>query len=132
MTFGLITILLSIQRFSNFRKVNIQIIIDVNFDCGVKGILYAEQIFPKVIYHNGFAAEIHNPLFTDTSIFVAIQFADIIICSVSWRGDFNDKVWGAITSVFIQFIFITDIIISGWRYYSKHHAKKHLAIPSGL
>ena len=40
--------LLNIQQISNFREVDKQIIIDIDLDCGVKGILDVQHISLKV------------------------------------------------------------------------------------
>lgn len=68
-----------IQQFRNIREVDVQIIIDIDLDCGVKWILDAHDITFKVIYSNGLSPWIHDPILTYSGIFVVVELADIII-----------------------------------------------------
>ena len=85
--------LLNIQHISNIREVDVQIIININLDYGIKGILDGKHISLKVVDCHRFAARIYNPIFTDSIIFVVVEFANIIICWVTGRYNFNNKIW---------------------------------------
>ena len=85
--------LLNVQQIGNFREVDKQIIINIDLDCGIKGILDVQHILLEVVDSYCFAARIYNPIFTDSIIFVVVEFANIIICWVTGRYNFNNKIW---------------------------------------
>lgn len=84
---------LNIQQTGNIREIDVQIIIDINLNCRIKGILNIEHISLKIVNRHSLTARIYNPIFTDSIIFVVVEFANIIICWVTGRYNFNNKIW---------------------------------------
>ncbi len=70
---------LNVQQISDLGEVDIQIIIDVDLDNGIKRILNAYDIALKVVHSNGLSPWIYNPIFTHSIILVIIKLADIVI-----------------------------------------------------
>ena len=70
---------LNIHHISNLRKIDEQIIINIDFDHGVKRILNAYDITFKVIYSYDPSSRINNPVFTHPIILVVVELSDIIV-----------------------------------------------------
>ena len=69
--FSLVFIILYIrQQFGYIGKDNIQIVVDIYFNCRIKGILYGDNIAFKKIYSHNFSARIDNSIFTNPIIFI--------------------------------------------------------------
>lgn len=92
------------QQIGNPGEIDKQIIENMNFDGRIKGILQAGQILLKIVDGYCFAAWIHDPIFPDTGIFVIIELADIIICSIAGRNDFYDEIRGPIAALAVQLV----------------------------
>ena len=99
--------LLNVQQIGNFREVDKQIIINIDLDCGIKGILDVQHILLEVVDSYCFAARIYNPILTHSIIFVVVEFADIIICWITGGNNFNDKIWCTVAPFSVQLVFIT-------------------------
>ena len=70
---------LNIQQISNLGEVYQQIVIDIDLDNGIKRILNAYDIALKVIDSHNLSAGIHDPILTDSGIFVVVCLSNIII-----------------------------------------------------
>lgn len=95
-----------IQLLGDIRKIDKQVIINVDLYCRIKRVLKIEQIALEVINGHSFALGIDNPVFTHIGVFVVVQFADVIIGRIARGDNFNNKVGGAITPFPIQLVFI--------------------------
>ena len=111
---------LKIQPVSDISKADQQVFKDIDFYCGIEWILDIEHISFKIVYRYSFAARICNPIFTDSGIFVIVQFADIIVCRVAGGNNFNDAsfnfssngAWNTLHGPFLLFRYVLSIVES--------------------
>lgn len=97
-----------LQQFFNFCEVYIQIIIDIDFDGGVKRVGNTDEVFLKVIHSDAFSLWINNPVLPYTMILIIKQFTDIIVRRITGGNNFNNKIRSTVTAVSVQFIFVTN------------------------
>lgn len=97
---------LSTQQISNLGKVDKQIIIDIDLNCGIKRLLDIEHVFLKIVDGYCFTARIYNPVFAHSVRFIVVCLSDIIICRIVGGDNLNNKVGSAITTLSVQFVFI--------------------------
>ena len=82
--------------------------LDIDLDNGIKGVLDIKHILLKVVYGNGLSSRVYNPVFANSCIFVVVELADIIVCRIAGRNNFNDEIRRTIAPLSIQLILITD------------------------
>ena len=99
---------LDIQHIGNLRKIDKQIIKNIDFDNGIERIWNAYDIIFKVVDRNGFSLWINNPVFSYAVIFVVVEFTNIIICRIARRDNFNDEIRRTVAPFSIQLVFIAN------------------------
>lgn len=92
----------------HIKEIDIEIIKNIGFDGGVKGILHVKSAAFKVVYRDYFPAGVYNPIFTHASIFVIIEFADVVVRWIAGGNNLNDKIRRAIAPFPIQLAPVTD------------------------
>ena len=100
--------ILDIQQLGNLGEVDVQILVDINLDNGIKWILDTHEITIEVIYCYGLSLRIHYPILTHSIILVVEELADIIVGWIARGNNLDNEIGCSIAPLIIQFILITD------------------------
>ena len=95
-----------LQQCCDIRKINRQSVANIDFDGGSEAVLFADDIFFKIVDKDCFPERIHDPVLTDTGFLIVVQLSDIVIGRVAGRNDLDDEIGCAIAAFVIKLVFV--------------------------
>lgn len=88
----------------NRGKVNLQVVIDMNPDRVVEGILGGERVSLEKVNRCGLFVGIDDPIFTHAVALIIVCFVYVIMGGSFGRGNFNNKIRCTIAALAVQFV----------------------------